>query len=327
MVRHPIHLAFTAGLAVVSPVIAQDEPTNDSIPQIVLEAGANYRVYTSEGEVSSLDAIVSRALGEDVLLVGEQHGDLVGHRIEAVLLDAVIDTVAAGRGAGRPVVLSLEMFERDVQIVVDEYLADLVSEAHFLRSSRPWTEYDIRYRPLVEAARNAGLPVVAANAPRRYTNRVTRHGPAALDDLSTEAKAFLPPLPYPPASQDYRAQWDAIMADFREDGMTHDEAAGERMLAAQALWDASMGHAISESLVEHLGALVVHYVGSFHVEYGTGIPERIRDYRPGTRVATVVIRPVDGVDEWSEEEHAELADFVILTKRADAEAAADGTGS
>ncbi|MEM7415419.1 MAG: ChaN family lipoprotein [Gemmatimonadota bacterium] len=324
MTRLSVRFVFALIGAVVVPAGAQEVSQVDSMPApLALEPGANYRVYTSGGDSSSLQSIVSRALGEDVLLVGEEHGDLIGHRIEAVLLEAVIDTVAGGAGAGRPVVLSMEMFERDVQLVVDEYLDDLVTEAHFMSSSRPWTDYEVRYRPLVEAARGAGVPVVAANAPRRYVNRVTRQGPWALEELSADARAFLPPIPYPLASPAYRAEWDAIMSEYQH--AAQDEEANDRMLAAQALWDASMGHAITEALVEHLGALVVHYAGSFHVDHGLGIPERIADYRPGTRVTTVVIRPVEDVNAWVSEDHTGLGDFVILTKRADPEATADGS--
>ncbi len=85
-------------------------------------------------------------------------------------------------------------------------------------------------------------------------------------------------------------------------------------LQAQALWDAAMGEAVASALARHPGALVLHYVGSFHVARGTGVPERVRGYRPGARVVTVVLRPEDDVRAWDEEEHEGLADFVVLTR-------------
>jgi uncharacterized iron-regulated protein len=84
-------------------------------------------------------------------------------------------------------------------------------------------------------------------------------------------------------------------------------------LQAQALWDASMGYVIAGALMRNVGALVVHVAGAFHVSRGTGIPERIADYRPGTRVTSVVITKVAEIEAWTEEEHADLADFVVLT--------------
>ena len=86
-------------------------------------------------------------------------------------------------------------------------------------------------------------------------------------------------------------------------------------LQAQALWDAAMGHAVAEALDAHRGALVVHYVGSFHVESGTGIPERIRDYRPRTRTVVVFLQPAADINAWEDEEHRDLGDFVILTRK------------
>ena len=285
--------------------------------------GVDYRVYDRTGRPSSLDAIVEASLGEEVLLVGEEHDDMVGHAVEAKLLAAVIDALGSGAGAGRPVVLSLEMFERDVQYVLDEYLGGLISEDHFLRSARPWPEYEARFRPLVELARERYLPVVAANAPRRYVNRVTNEGPEALSALSALARSYLPPLPFPGPSDAYRAQWDALMAEAAgdpDDTMPDSSAApryasNPNTIYAQALWDAAMGHAIAGALMRHLGGFVVHYAGSFHVERGTGIVERIEDYRPGTRVVTVVMTKVDDIDAWSEAEHAPLADYVVLTRR------------
>jgi uncharacterized iron-regulated protein len=86
-------------------------------------------------------------------------------------------------------------------------------------------------------------------------------------------------------------------------------------LQAQALWDASMGEAVALQLRMRPGALVIHYAGSFHVEKGTGIPERVLDYRPGTRVLTIVLQPAEDVGAWKPDEHDGLGDFVILTRK------------
>jgi len=334
----PLLLAFVASPSVAA---AQHPPIDEgerSQPHI--EEGVDYRVYDRSGTRVLLPEIVSAVLGEDVLIVGEEHDDMIGHAFETALLDKVLEEVGGAARSGRTVVLSLEMFERDVQYVLDEYLEGLISEDHFLRSSRPWDDYEIRYRPLVESARLAGAPVVAANAPRRYVNRVSSDGPFALEDLSDHARSYLPPLPYPGPSDVYRAQWDALMEEAmaglggtedpevdagddlaetpaaeaeQEDESARPYAVNPNVIHAQALWDASMGHAITEALVRHVGGFVVHFAGSFHVEKDTGIPERIADYRPGTRVVSVVMTKVDDIDAWSEEDHAPLADYVVLT--------------
>ena len=175
----------------------------------------SYRVYAGDGTPSSLEAVMAAMGDVDVVFVGETHNDPTAHMLQAELLKAAFMRYGAGNAAGqpRPVTLSMEMFERDVQYVVEEYLADLITEKQFLASSRPWQNYETDYRPLVEFARAHRLAVVAANAPRRYVNRVTRLGPASLDELSDQALATLPPLPFASASSAYQAKWDKLMAE------------------------------------------------------------------------------------------------------------------
>lgn len=304
---------FLALLALASPLSAQhtENPT-PSLPD------DHFSVYRADGTDSSLDEVFAALDDADVLLVGEEHGNPVGHMLEAVLLSGAVERV---RGTARWVTLSLEMFERDVQYVVDEYLSGLITEQHFLDSARPWPDYENRYRPLVELAREEGLPVVASNAPRRYVNRVTREGAGALDVLGPLARFYLPPLPYPGPSAEYRAQWDDVMAAAMaaagahgDSTATREYAGSENALQAQALWDAAMGHAITGALDVAPGALVIHFAGSFHVERGTGIAERIEDYRPGTPSVSVVMTQVEDVGAWDDAAHRGLADFVILTR-------------
>ena len=331
------HLVVAAVLAATgwSPDTASSQADphtsdpHDALPDVevplAVEEGVDYRIYDRWGNRTSVRTLVGSSVNEDVLLVGEEHGDRVGHAVEALILETVIRELGRPEATGRPVILSMEMFERDVQYVLDEYLAGLIGEEHFLRSARPWDDYAARYRPLVEMARENGIPVLAANAPRRYVNRVTNEGPESLGALSEAAHRFLPPLPYPGPSPLYREQWKAIM---ERTGPTEDRdySLSPNAIHAQALWDASMGHAITQALVRRMDGFVVHVSGSFHVARGTGIPEAIDGYRPGTEVTTVVMTRVDDIDAWSADEHGPLADFVVLTRRLDEPSASPRPG-
>jgi uncharacterized iron-regulated protein len=283
--------------------------------------GETFHVYTGDGEPASLDDVVAAMAEHEAVLVGEEHNDDVTHLVQADLLRHAYTTYAAGaggplpeghppvpRGEGRPVVLSLEMFERDVQYVVDEYLEGLITEDHFLRSARPWENYAEHYRPMVEFARVHGVPVVAANAPRRYVNRASRLGRDSLFALGPTARRYLPPLPYPEPSQAYREEWDAVMGDAARH-------MSPTLIDAQALWDAAMGEAVAEVLDARPDALVLHMAGGFHVENGTGTPEALAHYRPGTRTLLVAARPADDPSRFDPESHAGLGDFVVLTRR------------
>jgi len=313
----------------------------------------HFRVFTGEGVPASLEDIVQAMTVVDAVLIGETHTDPVGHWIEGELFREALALAGAGEetGALRSVALSLEMFERDVQGILDEYLQDLITEDQFKSSSRPWDFYDSDYRPMVEMAKAAGVPVLAANAPRRYVNRVSRLGPVALGDLPPRARSFLPPLPYPAPTDAYRAEWNALMAGMvmeqqcpapEEDGRQEEEGLQEEVapeahptedpphappagmpshggsfmengLQAQTLWDASMAHAITTFLDMNPGALVLHMVGGFHVKNLTGTPEKVQFYRPGTRSLVVHMDIAEDFNAFNPDEHSGRGDFVILT--------------
>jgi uncharacterized iron-regulated protein len=215
------------------------------------------------------------------------------------------------------------MFERDVQTVLDEYLAGLISERHFLLSSRPWPNYETDYRPLVEYAREHGLPVIAANAPARYVSRVSGRGADSLRALSEAAvKTWLPPLPFPPASEGYAAKFNRFMqggdAPAAPQTPAHAPATagahgGGHLLEAQTLRDASMAYAISEFLKRGRAPLVVQVNGTFHSEERLGVPEQLARYRPKARAVVVTIVPDRGFPAFDAARLGRLGDFVIIT--------------
>jgi uncharacterized iron-regulated protein len=291
---------------------------------------AGYKAFDSKGRAVKLEEIVETLDGADVLFVGETHDNAVAHALEAEFLRLADERYSQSAKRRRAVALSLEMFERDVQTVVDEYLGGLITERHFLLSSRPWNNYETDYRPLVEYARAHRLPVIAANAPARYVSRVSAQGPASLASLSKEARAWLPPLPYPEASAGYAAKFNRFMsggapappaqagaqaaqqppADPHAQTNPH---GGAHLLEAQTLRDASMAYAISEFLKQGRDPLVVQVNGTFHSEERMGVPEQLSHYRKKARAVVVTIIPDESRAGFDAASMSALGDFVILT--------------
>jgi uncharacterized iron-regulated protein len=267
----------------------------------------HFAVFDGTGNRSSLNAIISTLGQYDVVFLGELHDDAVGHAIQAELFRTAVDQFAGKR----QVTLSLEMFERDVQSVVNEYLAGQITENHFMLSSRPWGNYKTDYRPLVELAKEKKLDVVAANAPRRYVNMVSRGGRDTLNGLSAEAKTWLPPLPFAAASEAYSKKFRALMGESGEAAMGL-----ENILNSQSLWDASMAYWVSESLKKNKGSLVIHLNGGFHTESRLGTVEHLLKYKPDAKVLVVTMRYEKDFKTFDPSKHAGLGDFVILTDAA-----------
>jgi uncharacterized iron-regulated protein len=274
---------------------------------IAAQANADtFRIYDAKGNAATFEDMVKAIEKTDAVFLGEQHDDATAHLLQMQIFKAVFEKYAKDRR----VTLSMEMFERDVQTVVDEYLKDLISESHFVSSSRAWGNYKTDYRPLVEFAKQNKLDVIAANAPRRYVNMVTRLGRDSLNQLSPDAKKWLAPLPYGEASEAYAKKFDALMG-----GMTDSNTPTKHnpMLASQSLWDATMAFSISEYLKQQKNALIVHLNGGFHTENRLGTIEHLLNYRPKTRVLVVTMRYEEDFKNFDKSKHADLGDFVILT--------------
>ena len=276
-----------------------------SAGMLAQETSEKFTVFTGKGQPASIEAIMSSLADADVVFLGEFHDDAVAHAIQLEIYRRAIKQY----GAKRKVTLSLEMFERDVQTVLNEYLAGQISENHFLLSSRPWPAYKTDYRPLVELAKEKKLEVVAANAPRRYVNMVSRNGRDSVNALSRQAKAWLAPLPYAEPSEAYSKKFKALMGS----SMEASSMGIDKILSSQSLWDATMAYAVAESLKKNKGSLVVHLNGGFHTENRLGTVEHFLKYRKKGRAVVVTMRYVDDFKKFDAAKHADAGDFVILT--------------
>jgi uncharacterized iron-regulated protein len=261
-------------------------------------------IFDGKGNPATIEQVVGAIGQSEAVFLGEQHDDAVGHAVQMEIFQRAVDRYFANRR----VALSLEMFERDVQIVVNEYLNGLISEAQFMSSSRPWGNYKTDYRPLVELAKTKRIPVIAANAPRRYVNMVSRNGRDSLDALTKEAKAWLAPLPFGEPSATYAKKFKDLMGPSPEAQMGID-----KILASQSLWDATMSHSVYRFLDENKNPLVIHLNGSFHTESRLGTFEHLMRYRNKTRGLVVTIRYEDHFKTFDKSKHLGLGDFVILT--------------
>ena len=259
--------------------------------------------------------MIERLARADAIFFGEQHDDPETHRAEAELLEAI-------GSSGRPVILSLEMFERDVQTVVDDYLAGRASESEFLARSRPWERYATDYRPLIELAKRHRWRVVAANVPRPLASAVGRKGLTALDTLTvTDRRNAAREHACP--NDDYRARFMESMRSHSSSPTTAPRAAdslptatAERFYLAQCVKDETMAESIVDArLAAPRDAIVVHFDGAFHSDYSQGTVARVKRRQPGWTLAVVSAVPVPDPAVAPIAPQSGKADFVIFTRR------------
>lgn len=261
-----------------------------------------YRLFTAQGAPADYDQLLVRLAQADVVLFGEQHNDPIAHWLELQLAK----DLARLKGPGK-LVLGLEMFERDVQPLVVGYAAGTVPDSAFERQSRPWPNYATDYRPLLQFARQAHLPVVATNAPRRYAQQVARGSLAALDKLPAAEKSYLTPLPL---SVDFTLPgYKNMAAMFGGDASAHGVGA-RNIIEAQALKDATMAYSIRTSLTP--GQTLLHLNGSYHSDHHDGIVAYLRTQaKAPLRIKTLSVVTQSQLQQLDKENVA-LADYLIV---------------
>jgi uncharacterized iron-regulated protein len=211
----------------------------------------------------------------DAVCVGEEHGNPHHHFAEVATLEAL---ARRARHGGQSLGVGLEMFQAPYQAHLDSFSRGRLDEAGLLEK----TEYEARwgfpfayYRPLLETARSAGLPILALNARRELTREVARRGFALPPELERE----LPELDLDDAV--HRALFDEAMA-----GHPKGHGRPDDLYAAQVVWDETMAARASDFLLgfRPVRKLVV-VAGAAHCA-DPAIPARI-ERRTGLEVASV----------------------------------------
>ena len=138
-------------------------------------------IQPSGGGVVSWGEMMDSIDAVDIILLGEQHDHAVGHAIQLAIVEDVMD---AYQGS----VLALEMLERDEQLRVDDYMEGVIDAKTFatITQSKNWGGdggWSAWYQPIIDAAKERGGKVVAANAPRRYVRLARLEGYERIDEL------------------------------------------------------------------------------------------------------------------------------------------------
>lgn len=244
----------------------------------------DYRIVkSSNGKDISLQQMAKELKKYDLIFFGEFHDNAVLHAMQRDLLPLIKDK--------KELILSFEMFERDVQNLLDAYLAGDIAEEEFLSGSRPWGNYPTDYRPLIEYAKANQLKAIAANVPRRYAGKLARQGMSFRDELDESEQEFLAKELSAP-EDDYKKAFMATMMGNGSEGhaMMGENNAMELMYQAQCLKDDTMAESIVMAIKDKPKARIIHFNGDFHSRAFLGTASRVAKAMPKLKIA--VISPI-----------------------------------
>ena len=272
-----ILLAFTL-VFVTTTALGQDKPA--------------YVLYDSKGKKVSFKKLLKDANESNVVLFGELHDNPIAHWLQLELTKEL--------GKNNALVLGAEMFERDNQDELDDYLKDSITSKELDSLARLWVNYSTDYAPLVDYAKEHSLPFIATNIPRRFASLVHKKGGfSALDVLTEEEKTWVAPLPIP---------FDSLLATYQEILVMMGDRGTPDLVKAQAIKDATMAHSIAQYLTE--SSIFIHYNGAFHSNFYEGILWYLNKYSDSVNaltISTVTQAEIGKLDE----ENIGMADYII----------------
>lgn len=270
-----------------------------SISLLVVLAGFKsdkpaYRFFDHEGKKVKYDKLVKSISEADVVFFGELHNNPLCHWLQ---LELTQDLYNERDGK---LILGAEMFERDNQLILNEYLNEEISEKSYKKEARLWPNYKTDYAPLVDFAKDSSLRFIATNIPRRYASVVYKNGLGVLEELSPEARSYIAPLPieYDPEVEGYKKMLE--MAGGH---------GGENLPKAQAIKDATMAYSIAGYAGD--GDLFIHYNGTYHSNNYEGILWYLNKYKPGLKIVTIASVEQDSLENLLED-NLDLANFILV---------------
>jgi uncharacterized iron-regulated protein len=251
-------------------------------------------LMTNKGKLFDVEDAFEILLDYNAIFIGEEHSSRISHDAELTILKGLAERDSS-------LVLALEMFERDVQETLDAYLKGAIPEDKFLELARPWPNYLEDYRPLIEFAKKKGIPVIAANVPRRAAAAVAMANKVS-PDVVGEDNIYLPKKLHLKSKEYYKHFVSSIeemphsapMKDMNVDGL----------YKAQVLKDAVM----AASIEPFLDRRTLFCCGHFHSDYHLGIPFQLQKNHPELKIAVVTFASYVG--DLPMKERSRIGDFI-----------------
>jgi len=212
-------------------------------------------------EVQSIDPAVFK---KRVLYVGEIHNRFGHHENQLKIIEQAFRLHP-------DLAIGFEMFDRDVQPFLDEWVAGKRNEIDFIRKSRYFESwgFDYRlYRPIFLFAKEHRIPMIGLNINREIVSKIGKNGLASL----SESDRRMVPDAIDLSSQHYRSE---LRKSFQMHSFA-DDRFFENFFAAQVVRDETMADTIHSFLGNHRETNLVVLAGNGHLAYRYGIPDRLQ---------------------------------------------------
>ena len=280
------------------------EPTSSLSQKQSLNHAYDYVLLDKQHQQTSLANAVEQLKEADIIFVGEYHGNHASHLLEMQIFSAIYQHTPQ-------LILSMEMFNRDQQANLNDYLDGAIGEVYLVKETPAWNNYVASYRPLVEFAKNHFIPVIAANASADIVRCIGRQGTTYINKLDSTEKQQIAEQPFAEIPN-YKVKF----YDFLEKVRQLPEERKEHSYLAQITRDNTMAESIYQAWLDYPKHKIVHLNGTFHSENHLGTVAALKRLNPKLKIQ--VVTPVH-VEQFETIEKLNLEtttrdDFVYLVK-------------
>lgn len=234
-----------------------------------------FQFYNEKGKTVKFDKMIKDLANYDVVFIGEHHNNSINHWLQLQI------TKALSGKKNNQLTLGAEMFERDNQSQLNDYLSGKLDEKVLKDSMRLWQNFTTDYKPLVDFAKDKKLKFIATNIPRRYASIVAKKGLDSLNTVTEKEKSWMMKLPVEVTldTPGYPEMME-MMGD-------HAGPNAMNFVAAQAVKDATMAESIFKNLEK--GKLFIHYNGDYHSKEFGGTVWYLKKLNPDLKIAVISV--------------------------------------
>ncbi len=215
---------------------------------------------------TNLESILPVLLQQQVVLVGESHTSYSDHQNQLAVIKALYPHWRKKMGIG------LEFVQSPYQSVLDDYIASKLTDAQMLKKTEWYKRwgYDFRlYREIFHYAKENKIPLIALNAPKELTKKISKNG---IVGLSAEDRRKLPK--HIKASQSYRDRLIKVYHQHSHASHSNQKKL-DNFIDVQLAWDASMAANAARAVRSGRINNMVLLAGSGHV-VRQAIPVRLK---------------------------------------------------
>jgi uncharacterized iron-regulated protein len=208
--------------------------------------------------------LADKLAGAPFVFIGENHTVYSNHVKQLEIIKALYEK-------NKNIAIGMEMFSNASNKIIADYIREKISEADLLTQSDYFQEwgYDFHYyKDILDFARKNKVDVVGLNIKNDIVRKI---GKAGFRDITPEELAQIPDqIDF--SNESYKKSLNEVF-HYHPD---YQNKLPDNFYLSQLIRDESMAQSASRYIKENPEKTMILLVGIGHVEFGYGIPQRLR---------------------------------------------------